>query len=162
MRAMTLLAAAAVLAACAKPAPEAPAVVAVDSAGARSAFDAIRATFEKSDSAGDAAAIAGLFREDGGIDFQGAPPMRNRAGIEAGLKAGYAIQKPEKLEIVTKQTLVRTNSDGAETGDYHSIYAMGGKRTHQYGRWVASYVKDSTSWKISYLMSLTDSIRTEK
>ena len=113
--------------------------------------------------AGDAAGIAALYSEAGAVDYYGAPPMRGQAGIEAGLKAGFAIQQPVFLEIVAARTTPVGDSRVGELGTYHSADRLNGKLVHSWGRWVTSAAKDSAGvWRLNYLMAFPDSQKTDK
>ncbi len=154
------------VAACApKPAepPAAAALATVDQAAVKPAMDSIRAQYMRLQAAGDAAGIAGLFTPDGAIDFFEAPPMRGRAAIEAGLKAGFGMRKPISLEIVATATNAVNPSTATELGTYHEMDSVKGKTYHAWGRWVTSDVRDSTGvWRLSYLMAFPDSTRQDK
>jgi hypothetical protein len=163
-RILALPAAALLLAACSpKPAEQQAAPAAVDNAAVKSGLDSLRAHYMRFYAGGDATGIAGLYLETGAIDFYGAPKMRGRAGIDSGLKAAFAAQKPISLDIVAVATNARTNSDGSEIGTYHSMESAKGKTVQAWGRWVSSAVKDSTgAWRLAYLMAFPDSTKTDK
>jgi hypothetical protein len=163
--ALALPAAALLLAGCApKPAEQqAAAPAAVDSAAVKTGLDSLRAEYMRRFAAGDAAGIAGLYLAAGNFDFYGAPKMRGRAGIEAGLKAAFVAQKPISVDIVATATNARTNSDASEIGTYHEMDNVKGKTFHAWGRWVTSAAKDSTgAWRLAYLMAFPDSTKTDK
>lgn len=135
----------------------------VDTAATKAALDGLRAQYMSRYAAGDAAGVAALYSEAGVIDFQGAPQMMGPAGIEAGLKAGFAVEKPVSLEIVSLLTVPIGDARAAERGTYHATGSLNGKTVHAWGRWVSSGVKDSTgAWRLNYLMAFPDSTKTDK
>lgn len=146
-----------------KPVDQAMAGAAIDTAAVKVALDSARAQYMQRYAAADAAGIAALYSDAGAIDFYGAPPMRGKAGIEAGLKAGFDIQKPVMLEIVSQMTVPIGNSRAAERGTYHTMDSLNGKAVHAWGRWVTSAARDSTgAWRLNYLMAFPDSTKTDK
>jgi ketosteroid isomerase-like protein len=158
-----LIAGALVLSACAKPAPAPMAEATVDAAAVRAGLDALREQYRQADLAGDAAAIAALYDVGGASDFFRAPPMRGKEGIQAGLTAAFAALKHDVVEITATQTNARNNNEATEIGTYHNSGMVGGKRTHEWGRWLSSAYKDSTgAWKLQYLMAFADSNKTDK
>jgi ketosteroid isomerase-like protein len=145
------------------PVDQAVASAAVDTAAIKGALDAVRAEYMRLYAARDAAGIAALYSEAGSIDFYGAPPMRGKAGIEAGLNAGFAVQKPVSLEIISQMTVPINDARAGERGIYHTVDSLNGKAAHAWGRWVSSAGKDSTgAWRLNYLMAFPDSQKTDK
>lgn len=137
----------------------APAALVVDSAG----IAAVRGSYMRLFAAGDAAGLAALFTADGTNDQFGAPRMKGRAQIEAGLKAAFGMQAPKSLEIVPLQITPAGNSLAAEIGTYHEMDTAKGKTVHQWGRYVVSIAKDSAgAWRLGYLMGFPDSVKTDK
>lgn len=135
----------------------------VDTAATKAALDGLRAQYMSRYAAGDAAGLAALYNENGTIDFQGAPQMVGPAGIEAGLKAGFAVEKPVSLEIVSAMTVPLDDSRAVERGTYHSTGSLNGKAVHNWGRWASSGSRDSTgAWRLNYLMAFPDSTKTDK
>jgi ketosteroid isomerase-like protein len=135
----------------------------VDTAATKAAMDGLRAQYMSRYAAGDAAGLAALYNENGTIDFRGAPQMVGPAGIEAGLKAGFGIEKPGTLEIVSQMTVPIDDSRAVERGTYHSTGTLNGKTVHNWGRWASSGAKDSTgAWRLNYLMAFADSTKTDK
>lgn len=151
------------LAACApkpaEPAAEAP----VDQAAVRTELDALRAQYRDVQLAGNAAGTAALFAETAAVDFHGAPPMRGRAAIEAGMAASYGLGTWEAVEISAEQTMARTNANATEVGTYHNAQRINGKLTHNWGRWAGGSAKDSTgAWRLNYLIAFPDSTKVDK
>lgn len=143
--------------------PPAPPAATVDQAAIKTALDSVRARYMRLQTAGDAVGVAALYTPDGVIDFFGAPRMQGRAGIEAGLRGAYSMQKPVVLEIVAANTRAPNATTAAEIGTYHEMDSVKGKMFHGWGRYVMSAAKDSTgAWKLSYLMAFPDSTRTDK
>lgn len=163
-RAWSALSCFVILAGCTpKPADQAAAPAVVDTAAIKGALDALRAEYMRLYAAADAAGLAGLYSESGAIDFQSAPPMRGRAGIETGLKAGFTLQKPGMLEIVALRTTPIGDSRAGELGTYHTMDSLKGKAVHAWGRWVSSAAKDSVgTWRLNYLMAFPDSTKPAK
>ena len=153
-----------IAAACApRPVDQAAAGAVVDTAAIKVALDSVRGQYMRFYAARDAAGIAALYSEAGGIDFYGAPPMRGKAGIEAGLNAGFAVQKPVLLEIVAMRTTPIGDARVGELGTYHTMDSLNGKAVHAWGRFVTSGAKDSTgAWRLNYLMAFPDSTKTDK
>jgi hypothetical protein len=150
-----------VLAAC-TPGDRPSVAVSVDTVAVVAALDSLRGEYMRRYAAGDAAGMAAMYSEAGGIDFYGAPPMRGRAGIEAGLATGFAVQKPVLLQIVAQMTLPIGDSRVAERGTYHTMDSLNGKGFHSWGRWISSGAKDSSgAWRLNYLMAFPDSQKTD-
>lgn len=164
MRSTFLIPILGVIAACTPAAvDQAAAPAAVDTAATKAALDGLRGQYMARYAAGDAAGLAALYNENGTIDFQGAPQMVGPAGIEAGLKAGFAVEKPVSLEIVSAMTVPLDDSRAVERGTYHSTGTLKGKAVHNWGRWASSGSKDSTgAWRLNYLMAFPDSTKTDK
>ena len=163
MQISNVLIAAAMLGACAQPAAAPRADATVDIAAVRAGLDALREQYRQAELAADPAAVAALYDANGAIDFFRAPPMRGKAGIQAGMTAAYAALKNDVVEITAGQTNARSNSEAIELGTYHNSGMLGGKRTHEWGRWLSSAMKDSTgTWKLQYLMGFADSNKTDK
>lgn len=151
----------ALLAACAPKPAEPPA--APDPIAIKASMDSLRAEYGRLNNAADAAGLAAMYTEDGAIDLYGAPKMRGRAGIEAGLKTGFAAQKPVMLEIVALQTNPVSPAIVGELGTYHAMDSVASKVMHSWGRWITSASKDSSgAWKLKYLMAFPDSQKTDK
>ncbi|NOT08388.1 MAG: SnoaL-like domain-containing protein [Gemmatimonadales bacterium] len=150
------------LAACAPATPAPMAEAPVDQAAIKAELDVVRAAYAQAEMAGDAAAVAGMYVEDGAIDFYGAPPMRGRAAIQAGMGQLYSTGKFEVVEIVGEVTRARIATAATETGTYHNAQRVNGKLTHAWGRWASGAVKDSTGWKVTYLIGFPDSTKTDK
>ncbi|HEU5217436.1 MAG TPA: nuclear transport factor 2 family protein [Gemmatimonadales bacterium] len=135
-----------------------PAPVA-DSAG----IAATRGNYSRLFAAGDAAGLAALYTEDATLDLFGAPRMRGRAAIEAGIKAAFGMQKPISLEITSTRLTPVDASAAAELGTYHQMDSVKTGILHSWGRYVSSMRRDSTgTWRLAYLMGFPDSTKTTK
>lgn len=131
----------------------------VDSAG----IAGVRNNYMRLFAAADAAGLAALFAADGAIDQFGAPRMKGRAQIEAGLKAAFAMQAPVSLEITPLRITPASDVLAGEIGTYHETDTAKGKTVHVWGRYVVSLGKDSTgTWQLRYVMGFPDSTRTDK
>jgi len=113
--------------------------------------------------AGDASSVAALYTDDATLDAYGAPRSHGRAAIEAGLKAEYGMRKFTLSEATPVATTVRTNTDGSEIGTYHDMFDAGGKKNHEWGRYVVGFTKGTDGkWRLTYLMAFPDSTKTDK
>ena len=113
--------------------------------------------------AGDAAGIAALFAEDATLDMFGAPRMKGRSSIEAGLRAAFGIQKPVSVEIVPVGINAVSAAMASEIGTFHQTDQVNGKTVHSWGRYVTAIARDSSAaWRLQYLMVFPDSTRTDK
>lgn len=131
----------------------------VDSAG----IAAVRGNYMRLFAAGDAAGLAALFAPDGTIDQYGAPRMKGRAQIEAGLKAAFGMQQPVSLAITPLVITPAGPALAGEIGTYHETDTAKGKTVHAWGRYVVSIGRDSTgTWQLRYLMGFPDSTKTDK
>jgi len=124
---------------------------------------ATRASYMRLYAAGDAAGLAMLFSPDATVDEFGAPRMKGRAQIEAGLKAAFGMQTPKLLEIVPVSVTETSSTVAAEGGTYHQMDTAKGKAVHIWGRYVISAAKDTAgTWHLQYLMGFPDSTKTDK
>ena len=167
MRRIALLTfAAAAAAACtpkSEPAAGSAAIAKVDTAAAKPGIDSLRASYSRLQMAGDATGVAALYTEDATLDVYGAPRSHGRAAIEAGLKADYGMRKFTLSEATPIATDVRTNTDGSEIGTYHDMFDAGGKKNHEWGRYVVGFTKGTDGkWRLTYLMAFPDSTKTDK
>ena len=135
----------------------------VDTTAVKAAIAATRDSYMRLYAAGDASGLAGHYATNAVVDLFGAPRMKGRAQIEAGIKAGFGMQKPVSLQINPVRTLPASGSLASEIGTYHQTDNANGKTVHTWGRFVISIGKDSTgAWRLNYLMSFPDSTRTDK
>jgi ketosteroid isomerase-like protein len=133
---------------------------AVDTTAIKAEIDGFRAQYSRLQVAGDAAGLAAMFSEQGGVDFDQAPRARGRAAIEATFKQRFAMMKPAVLEIMPTMTSARSSIEGSEIGTWHTLDSAQGKPVHAWGRFLSAYAKDSTGqWHLDYLIAFTDSMK---
>ena len=147
------------------PKSETPAVAAVDTAAVRAGADSLRSAYSRLQIAGDAKGVAMLHTEDAGVDLYGAPRMRGRAQIEAGLTQTYAARKFSATDITPLPSSfnAQTSTDGSELGTYHDMWTEAGKTNHEWGRYLVAFHKDSDGqWRLVYLMAFADSTKVDK
>lgn len=136
---------------------------AVDSAAVNQGLDALRDRYIALQTGGDATGLAGLFTETAGIDLFGLPRMRNRAAIEAAFTQDMAARKYTLAEIHPVSRFILSNTTANELGTYHDMHDAKGKKDHEWGRYVGSFVLGSGgTWQIVYLMAFPDSIKPAK
>ena len=141
----------------------APAPAKPDSSAVGAGLDSLRARYIRGQLAGDGTAIAALHTDDAGLDLFGAPHMRGRAAIEAGMKANYGARKYTVTDINVLNRIVRTNDAASELGTYHNMYDSSGTTVHAWGRYVGSFGKGADGqWRINYLMAFPDSTKADK
>ncbi|NNG15683.1 MAG: nuclear transport factor 2 family protein [Gemmatimonadales bacterium] len=95
--------------------------------------------------AGDAAAVAALYAEDGVVMAPGAEPAKGRAAIEALMNGALEAAGGSKMEIKPTEVM---ESDGmaVEVGTFAEIAADGSHRDH--GRYMAIWKKVDGKWML--------------
>lgn len=129
-----------------------------DSAAVRAALNAAFTKMSAGYLAGDAAAVASFFTDDGRAEYAGFPSAVGRAAIQA-LYEGYF--KANKL-TVSESTIGAVNVLTADLvtagGTYHSF--GNGTPKHAWWRWAAAYRKGADGeYRISYIMAFPDSTK---
>lgn len=145
-RAFSIALLALVLAAC--QAPEAgpaepaapPAAPTADVAADRAAIEALTASYQAAQRAGDHAAIAALHTDDAIVHPAGEPSAQGRAGLDAYFAATSA--EPQEITFTTKDIVVAGSGEVAyEVG---TMAGPGGE-----GKYLTVYRRTPEGWKIA-------------
>lgn len=154
------------LAAACAPAPETPAeapgesTMAPDTAAVRAAVDGIGARWSEYAVAGDAAAIAATFTEDGTVAFFGFPTTTGRAGIEALMAGAYSVVDVTAAESRTGAVAAPAPGIATALGTYTETVDSSGVVITTWVRWAAAYRQDADGqWQHTYLISFPDSTK---
>jgi uncharacterized protein (TIGR02246 family) len=136
----------AVVAACAPAPPPEPMV---DVAAEEAAIRALSARWLELEGARDAAAIAGLFADDGRLVWSGQDPVIGPAAIQAFLVKEYAENPKQTTAWTTERVMIAAGGDMAvEYGAYaNAATGMDGMGTSR-GSYVTVYQKAGGAWKI--------------
>ena len=159
LRISLVLGAAVLGAACYGPArQETAAAAAPDTAAIHMAVQALGDRFETNALAGNAAAVASDFTEDGRAEFYGFPSAVGRAAVE-GLYTTYFGSNKVTASEVTTQAVSATGPDLASARGVTSVTAeAGGKTSTTHWRWAAAYRKGADGqWRVSYIIGFPDS-----
>ena len=157
IRALLTFSAAVFAAAACQPAPEAAGPVLPDSATVHAAIQAVADAYEAAELAGDAAAVAQLYTENGTLALEGVPTTTGRANIEAMATASFAEQTITRADIVVAsagaQSPTVATAGGTATFD---VTAGGASRTDTW-RWAAEYTLGADGvWRTSYLIAFLE------
>jgi uncharacterized protein (TIGR02246 family) len=95
--------------------------------------------------AGDAAAIAALYAENGVVMAPGAEPAKGRAAIEGLLKVALEAAGGSKMDIKPMEVM-ESGDLAVETGTFAEIAADGSHRDH--GKYMAMWKKVDGKWTL--------------
>jgi ketosteroid isomerase-like protein len=147
------------IAACAKPAEQAAAPPAVDSAAVQAAVADLWQRWIVADTAGNVAALVEMVGDSARLDLQGMPAMVGRAAWKQMVEAGYKTTKYTSMTITPDMTVPVSNELAYQNGNFTEGATTGGKQTMNYGRYASALRKDADGqWRIAYIMVLSDSI----
>lgn len=148
-----------VLLACAPPAEEPPAALAVDTVAVEQGVADLWNRVVHADTSGDAATMAGLYTETARVDVRGFPPIIGRAAIDTTLRAVFAEYDYTDMRITPSTTVVVSNELAYQGGDYVESYTQKGKAAMtDYGRYGTSVMKGADGqWRFAYFIGFTDS-----
>ena len=144
------------IAAACQPTPP-PVAAAPDSATIHAALQAEADSYAAAELAADAAAVGQQHTEGASMALEGLPTMTGRANIEAGIAAGWALEKVTggsiKVEVANAATPTTATAGGTASFEVDSA---GTPRTRNW-RWAAEYQLGTDGrWRISYLMALKE------
>lgn len=140
--------------------PQAAAPAAPDTMAVRASLGVLFDRYDQAVIAGDAAGVAPLYRDDATIVVYGIPELRGRAAIEAWYTAALGMLKVPAHEIVLSTVAASAPGLATGLGTYSETVDSAGTRTASWGRWVGSFVQDSTGqWRIAFLMAFPDSLK---
>ena len=147
-------------AACSPAEQQTAAPAAPDTTAVRAGLEALFDRYDQAVIAGDAAGVGPLYRDDATIVVYGIPELRGRAAIEAWYVAALSMLKVPTHDIVL--STVNAPAPGLTTalGTYSETVDSAGTIKDSWGRWVGSFVQDSTGeWRIAFLMAFPDSVK---
>lgn len=159
-----LLVAIALAAACAPAADQAAsAPAASDTVAVRAGLQAASDKWDALAVAGDAAAIAALFADDGAVAFFGAPTTTGRANIQAMMTGLYSAAKVTSAKGTILGITAPAPGMATARGTYMEVTDSSGVTTTGWYRWAGAYRQaPDGQWLITYLMSFPDSTRRNK
>jgi len=151
------------LAACAPKEQPAVATVAPDTAALRAEIAPMGEAYRAAVLAGDAAALNALYTDAAVVELTGVPTLVGRAAIMSRDSATFAMGKPSSWTSAVRTTAQLSEGRVAQTGTWSDATIVGGKTMRRDGRWIAGINKEADgTWKINYLMGMTDSTFTER
>jgi ketosteroid isomerase-like protein len=151
---------AAAIAACApRPAEQAAAPMAVDTATVVSAAGDYWPRWIAAVTAGDMAAMGALLTDSVRIDSKGLPPLVGKAAWATAWEPMTKTTKVNAETITPEQTTAISNELAYQTGDYVETTTTAGKSQTEFGRYAAAIRKDSDGqWRLAYVMAFADSL----
>jgi len=137
------------------PAPD-PAAEAKAAASARTAIDEIRAQYGAAENAGDAAAIAAFYTDDGVYLPANMPAASGKAEIQARYEQIFA--QISQQGGPTAVSVDITGDWAIERGTYKGTLTpkAGGAAFEDTGKYVAVFRKTESGWKVHYLIWNSD------
>src|SRR6185503_9542593 len=136
-----------------KPAEQAAAPAAVDTAAVVSATRDYWQRWSAAATAGDMAAMGALLIDSVRIDSKGAPPMVGKPGWAAVFEPMMKSTKVDAEVITPERTNAISNELAYQTGDYLETTTSAGKSQTEYGRYAAALRKDADGqWRLAYIM----------
>lgn len=157
-RTVSFLAALTLSAAACYPAGEAPAAAALpDSASVHTAIQALSDAYEAAELAGDAAAVAALYTENGTAAFEGVPTSAGRAAVQESMTGYFSLFKVSRADIPVQVVAVHSPTVATASGlASFDVDSSGVTRTDTW-RWAAEYTLGSDSqWRISYIIGFRE------
>jgi ketosteroid isomerase-like protein len=142
-----------------KPAEQAAAPPAVDSAAVRTAVADLWQRWAVADTAGNIDALVGMVGDSARMDVKGMPPILGTAAWRTFAEAGYKSTKYTSLSITPYQTTAISSELAYESGSYAEGSTTGGKPVMDRGRYAGAIRKyPDGQWRIAYLMVMSDSL----
>ncbi len=157
-RFLPALLAVATLAACTPKEQPAVAAVAPDTTALAAEIAPFGEAYRAAILAGDAAALNALYTDAAVVELTGVPTLVGRAAIMSRDSATFAMGKPSEWMSTVRNTAFLSEGRVAQTGTWADATVVRGKTMRRAGRWIAGLNKEADgSWKINYLMGMTDS-----
>jgi uncharacterized protein (TIGR02246 family) len=131
-----------------------------DTTAVRAEITTLVHNYEAGLTGGDAAAIAGLFTEDGSAAFYGYPTTTGRAGIQEFYAGLFANARYAEVAIEPGPINVMSDRVATAGGTTMVIVEAGGARQQGWWRWAASYHRgEDGQLRLSYLIAFPDSTK---
>jgi ketosteroid isomerase-like protein len=142
-----------------KPAQQAAAPPAVDSAAVKAAVADLWQRWAVADTAGNIAALVGMVGDSARIDMMGMPPIVGTAAWKSVLDTEYKDTRYTSLSVAPYQTTAISNELAYESGSFTEGAASKGKSMMNHGRYAGAIRKyPDGQWRIAYLMVMSDSL----
>lgn len=147
------------IAACAKPAGQtAAAPPAVDSAAVKTAVADLWSRWIAADTAGNVAALTGMWGDSARADIRGMPPIIGRAGAQTFFQTAFKDMKVNAESFMPDMTIPVTNELVYQNGSYTETTTSKGKTATEFGRYAIAFHKDADGqWRFAFVMAFADS-----
>jgi ketosteroid isomerase-like protein len=139
---------------------EAPALP--DTAVVRQAIQTHGDQWAAYDMAGDAAGLVSLHTDDASVAFYGLPTTTGAAALQALYQGYLAVNKVSSAESIVQAVSASAPGIATARGLYIATTDSSGVVRTGWYRWAGAYRQDADGrWRVSYLMSMPDSIKVQ-